>query len=199
MIPVPNPISEPSEFDRVCRQPGNQWLAAHPSTDSMSFPSYWTRFEADLETAFASRCGWWAMRIQCGTVDHYFCKNKPESRHLIYEWSNYRHAAPTLNSSKKELDDQVLDPFEVQPGWFEVLLPSLQLVRTALVPAHLQAKADFTLQRLKLDNGPKVRRNRQRYYQDYKDGKLTPAGLRDYAPLVAEVVAKWEASGHPLP
>src|SRR5208283_5268649 len=100
---------------------------------------------------------------------------------------------------KKDLDDQVLDPFEVQPGWFEVLLPSMQLVRTALVPAHLQAKADFTLQRLKLVSGPKVRRNRQRYYEDYKNQKLTPTGLRDYAPLVAEVVARWEAAGHLLP
>ena len=199
MIPVPNPIPEPAAFDRDCRQQGNQWLAAHPNDNARAFPSHWTRFESDLETAFACRCGWWAMRIQCGTVDHYFCKNKPANRHLVYEWNNYRHAAPTLNSSKKELDDQVLDPFEVQPGWFEVLLPSMQLVRTSLVPAHLQAKADFTLQRLKLDNGPKVRRNRQRYYEDYKNHKLTPAGLREYAPLIAEVVARWESSGHPLP
>jgi hypothetical protein len=199
VIPVPNPIPEPASFDRDCRRPGNQWLAAHPNADSKSCPSHWTRFEADLETAFVCRCGWWAMRIECGTVDHFFSKNKPANRRLVYEWSNYRSAAPTLNSSKKELDDQVLDPFEIQPGWFEVLLPSMQLVRTALVPAHLQAKADFTLRRLRLDNGPKVRRNRQRYYEDYKNHGLPPALLRDYAPLVAEAVARWEASGHPLP
>jgi hypothetical protein len=199
VIPVPNPIAEPLDFDRNCRLPGNDWLAANPTTKSKSFPAHWARFEADLETAFAFRCGWWAMRIQSGTVDHYFSKNGPANRHLVYEWSNYRHAAPTLNSSKQDLDDQVLDPFEVQPGWFEVLLPFMLLVRTALVPAHLQAKADFTLQRLKLDKGPKVRRNRRRYYGDYKNQKLTPHGLQDYAPLVAEAVARWEASGHPLP
>jgi hypothetical protein len=199
MIPVPKPISEPGTFDRDCRQPGNQWLAVNPTALTKNFPAFWTRFEAELETAFASRCGWWAMRIQAGTVDHYFCKNKPANRPLVYEWGNYRHAAPTLNSSKQELDDQVLDPFEVQTGWFEVLLPSMQLVRTALVPTQLQAKADFTLRRLKLVDGPKVRRIRQRYYEDYKQRKLTSAGLRDYAPLVAEVVAKWEAAGQPLP
>ena len=54
------------------------------------------------------------------------------------------------------------------------------------------------MERLKLDKGPKVRRNRQRYYEDYKNRKLTLAGLREYAPLVAEVVARWEANGQPL-
>ena len=36
------------------------------------------------------------MRIQSGTVDHYFSKNKPTNRHLVYEWGNcHRHAAPS--------------------------------------------------------------------------------------------------------
>ena len=201
MIPVPNPIPEPAGFDRDCRQPGNAWLAANPNAKPKSFPSHWLKFEAELETAFACRCGWWAMRIQSGTVDHFLGKNKAANRHLVYEWSNYRHAAPTLNNSKQELADQVLDPFEVQPGWFEVLLPSMQLARTATVPPHLQAKADFTIKRLKLIDGPKVRRNRQRWYEDHKLRGLHIILLQDYAPLVAAAVEKWQRDhpGTPLP
>ncbi len=198
MIPVPNPIPEPAGFDRLCRQPGNTWLAANPAKRK-SFPAHWIMFEAEIEAGFACRCGWWAMRIQSGTVDHFLSKNKAANRHLVYEWANYRHAAPTLNSSKKELDAQVLDPFEVQPGWFEVLLPSMQLIRTAAVPVHLQAKADFTLEKLKLVSGPKVRRNRFRYYEDFKKGKLTFPGLQDYAPLIADAVARLQANNQPLP
>lgn len=200
MIPVHRP-RKPWKFNRDCRLPGNTWLAANPNAKPKSFPSLWLKFEAELETAFACRCGWWAMRIQSGTVDHYLSKNKPANRHLVYEWTNYRHAAPTLNSSKKELDDQVLDPFDVQAGWFEVLLPSMQLIRTAAVPAHLQAKADFTIRRLKLIDGPKVRRNRQRWYEDHKLRGLPSNLLRDYAPLVALAVEKWQTDypGTPLP
>ncbi len=83
MIPVPNPIPEPANFDSECRQPGNAWLAANPNATAKTFPAHWTKFEADLESAFAYRCGWWAMRIQSGTVDHFFSKNKPANRDLV--------------------------------------------------------------------------------------------------------------------
>jgi hypothetical protein len=199
MIPVVNPIPEPPDFEVECRQKGNQWLADHPNAKSKSFPAHWTKFEAELEAGFHRRCGWWAMRIDSGTVDHYMSKERPASRHLVYEWSNYRHAAGTLNSSKKQVDDKVLDPFDVQAGWFEVLLPSMLLVRTNNVPQQLRDKADYTLTRLKLASGTKVRRNRKRWYEDYKANKITRDGLRDYAPLIAAAVERLEANHQPLP
>ena len=69
-----------------------------------------------------------------------------------------------------------------------------------LVPAALQAKADFTIKELRLVSGHKVRRNRRAWYEDYKNGRITDAGLAAYAPLVAEAVTKWKnAKGLPLP
>jgi hypothetical protein len=198
MIPVPRP-PRPPNFDRDCLTPGNQWLAAHPNARANSFPAHWTKFSGELEAGFGFRCGWWAMEIQSGTVDHYLSKNKAAHRHFVYEWDNYRHAAPTLNSSKKELDDQVLDPFEVQPGWFKVLLFSMELVRTEAVPENLRTKADFTIKRLHLDKGPKLRLLRKRYYEKYKSAKINLAALQEFAPLVAEAVVEWNATGRPLP
>lgn len=198
MIPIPNPITEPTDFDSDCRQKGNNWLTANP-TKTKGFPGYWTRFEAELEAGFHTRCGWWAMRIDSGTVDHFLSKAKPANRHLIYEWSNYRHAAGTVNSSKKNHDDAVLDPFEVEDDWFEVDLPSMQLICTSKIPVSKQNKANFTLEKLKLAKGVKVRRNRKRWYDDYKTGKLTMAGLEDIAPLIAKAVKRLESIGQRLP
>ena len=165
---------------------GNEWLRQNPV--SKDIPGYWREFQAELATGFNDRCGWWAMYIGDGAVEHFL--SQENYRHLAYEWSNYRYVAPTLNSSKKILDDAVLDPFEIQYGWFEVILPSMQLIQTALIPSRLNSKADFTLKRLQLVNGRKVRRLRERWYEDFKAKRLEMPGLEYYAPLVAEAVKK---------
>lgn len=201
MIPVANPIPEPPTFNAQCRAKGNAWLAKPKNAGkTKGFPSrYWTQFEPELGAGFHFRCGYWAMLIQSGTVDHFFSKAVPVNRHLVFEWSNYRYVEASVNSLKKNHDDAVLDPFQVGVGWFEVDLPSMQLVCTQRIPAHLRAKADFTLSELQLERGVKVRRNRKRWYDDYKSGKINMTGLEDYAPLVAEAVKKLEAGQQPLP
>ena len=196
MIPVHNPIRKPAPFDQRCGIPGSTWLVANPTSKKM--PAYWTRFQPELADGFFNRCGWWAMWIADGPVDHFLSRNN--HRHLAYCWDNYRYIAGTVNSSKKDLDDQVLDPFEIQDGWFEVLLPSMQLVPTPALPPSLAAKAAFTLKKLHLQNGAKVRRCRLKWYEAYKAGHLSMAGLEDFAPLVATAVEKWQtASLLPLP
>jgi len=194
MIPVPRP-RRPRNFNRDCLNPGNQWLAANPT--AKKFRAFWTKFQPELEKGFSSRCGWWAIFITDGVVDHYMSqKHHP---HLTYEWKNYRYSAGSVNSSKRILDDAVLDPFEVQAGWFEVILPSMQLLRTNQVPVHMQAKADFTIKKLHLVKGDKIRKLRKRIYENFKTGKCTMAGLQNDAPLIAEAVIKWQATGRPLP
>jgi hypothetical protein len=193
MIPVPRP-PEPDSFDARCRQPGNTWLANNPT--SQKFPAYWIPFQPDLGAAFAWRCGWWAMWVTDGEVDHYL--SKKNHRELAYEWRNYRFIAGTVNSSKLRHDNNVLDPYEVVQGWFEILLPSLELVITNNVPQNFRAKAEFTLTKLKLDRGEKIRRVRRKYYERYKqDGNLN--GLRHDAPLIADAVQKCLNNGRPLP
>jgi hypothetical protein len=201
MIPVANPIPEPADFDAECRQKGKTWLAAQrlagkrPKTSN--YPNYWATYENDLATAFQQRCGWWAMWIAEGAVEHFLSKkNRPD---LAYEWSNYRYIAGSVNGSKGTHDDKVLDPFEVQSGWFEVLLPSMQLVVTTLLPTHFSARAEFTLKQLKLRNGTKVVRSRKHWYDQFKKGMLDLDGLRTHAPLVADAVLKLQTANQPLP
>jgi len=95
-----------------------------------------------------------------------------------------------MNSSKKTADAEVLDPYEIQPGWFEILLPSLQMRVTDRVPEQYRERAQFTLQRLRLRDGERIIEWRQGWYEAYLSGDLTLAQLRQWAPLIAEAVER---------
>jgi hypothetical protein len=85
---------------------------------------------------------------------------------------------------------KVLDPYDVGVGWFEIILPSLQLRLTSQVPAAYKAKAEYTLNRLQLRDGERVIRWRWAWYELYLQGKLSIDGLRQVAPLIAAAVDK---------
>jgi hypothetical protein len=180
------PIPEPNEFDQKCRKKGNAWLAKNP--DKKRPRDYWSPFKADLANGFKNLCGYSAMYELNATVDHFLsCANH---RNLAYEWSNYRYATGRINSSKKNLDNQILDPFEVEDNWFEILLPSLQLELTDQVPLSHRSKAKFTIERLGLDRNPQVIAQRAAWFNLYQEGKITLEGLADTAPLIARAIAK---------
>lgn len=178
-------VKKPVGFDAKVKTPGDAWLKAN--TTAKRPKALWEPYTATLSQAYGNRCGYAAMLDPTGgSVDHYLSfKHHPA---LAYEWSNYRFASNTLNSSKRTADDTVLDPQEVKPGWFKILLPSLQLVVTDAVPRSHKAKAEFTLKRLKLRDGERIIRWRRSWYQMYLAGKLSLEGLRDVAPLIAEAV-----------
>ena len=181
MIPVPR-VKKPRDFDAKVKAPGDAWLANNPSAARP--PAHWATYTSQLSDGFANLCGYAAMHDPTGgTVDHFL--SFKHHRQLAYEWSNYRFASGPLNSSKRDADDAVLDPFEVGAGWFEVILPSLQLRVTDAVPDAYRAKAEFTLKRLKLRDGERVIRWRRSWYRMYTSGQLTLDGLRTVAPLLA--------------
>ena len=116
-----------------------------------------------------------------GTVDHF--RSYRTNPALAYEWANYRYASAWINSAKKAND--VLDPYEVGEGWFEVLLPSLQLVATDKVPPGYKALVERTMKFLPLSNDERVVKQRQSWYEIYREGRLSLGLLRDFAPLIA--------------
>jgi len=180
------PIPEPTEFDQQCRQRGNAWLADHP--DEKRPRDYWSPFKPDLAEGFNNLCGYSVMYDPNATVDHFLSVHN--YRHLSYEWSNYRYVANWINSSKQNLDDRLLDPFEVEDDWFEILLPSLQLVLTDKIPDNQRQKAEFTLQRLGLNYAERILRQREEWFRMYKQGEITLAGLARKAPLIARAIEK---------
>jgi hypothetical protein len=174
---------EPQEFDEKVRQPG---IASRIRSSPGRFTDHWKECKGELADAFRNLCAYSAMYEPVGTVDHYLSTNThPE---LTYEWSNYRYASAWINSSKQ--NDRVLDPFHVEDGWFEILLPSLQLVLTNSVPAEQQALAEYTLIRLHLRDDERVVRQRREWYRMYQDGELLLVNLEKKAPLIARAIRK---------
>lgn len=194
MIPVPNPIPEPPSFDRECRQKGRQWLTG--LTDLPDRPKdFWSPFRPDLRRGFGRRCGYYAMYLHDGQVDHSTSWKTSVTRgtpELAYEWDNFRFIDGALNSRKGTQDEQLLDPFEVQAGWFEIDLPTLFL-RAVGVPPERQDAAQRTLNRLELDQGPRALELRWEWYDQHQRG-LPFEQLQEFAPLVADAIQRWRTS-----
>ncbi|MBM7112640.1 hypothetical protein [Archangium primigenium] len=183
MIPVGR-VPEPPGFHDKVRQPGRQWLLRHPQAERPR--DLWSPFREKLAEGFGHRCGYTAMWELSGTVDHF--RSIKRDRSLAYEWSNYRYASQWINSSKRA--GEVLDPYDVGEGWFEVHLPSLQLLLTDKVPEVLRALVESTLRLLPLVHDERILRLRRAWYAQYQAGRLSLEGLRVVAPLIASAIER---------
>ncbi|HEX7837020.1 MAG TPA: hypothetical protein VF469_06125 [Kofleriaceae bacterium] len=100
--------------------------------------------------AYGQYCAYLAMRIERATesptVDHFVPKER--GWRLVYEWSNYRLSAGCVNGAKGAKD--VVDPFKVRPGWFELDLDTFYVRRGASAPSAEHARIDETLTILNL-------------------------------------------------
>ena len=200
---------QPKGFKKDVETRGRTWLAANPAAVSADYPDYWRtagnrKYVRALRVGFHERCGYTAHLIDHGTVDHLYSKENHPTR--TYQWSNYRYASSWINSAKKpQHDGRLLDPYEVRAGWFEVVLPSMQLVlNQAKIPARLLAKAQFTLDRLPIRDDERVVDYRASCYTQFKnspDQITARQWLHREAPLIAEAIERWQAAnpGQPLP
>jgi hypothetical protein len=180
-------IPKPAEFVTEAETPGEKWLLENPNASRPR--DLWSPFKHHLADGFRNLCAYSALYEPVGTVDHFVSFD--ENRARAYDWTNYRFASGWLNSSKKNLASaEILDPFEVQKGWFEILLPSLQLVVSNRIPAQLRVRAESVLERLHLRDDERVLRQRREWYRMYQEGELTLEGLEKKAPLIAEAIAK---------
>lgn len=86
----------------------------------------------------------------------------------------------------------LLDPFEVQEGWFEISLPSLQLVLTDAVPPEFRERAQNTLKKLPIRDDERIIRPRRKWLSLYEKS-VDIDMLREMAPLIAAAVEKKQA------
>ena len=133
------------------------------------------------------------MYIADGHVEHFvsWSECRQEDPALAYEWSNYRYILPRLNSRKRSLRD-LLDPYEVGPGWFRVELPSMLLSCTDEIPENMRARARRTIDELGLvgDVDQRIRKLRAGWLRRYRLNQLSLPGLKVLAPLVGEAVER---------
>lgn len=182
---------KPSTFETMVQNPGEEYLAKNLSARRL--PDFWKHCRNELAIAFNHLCAYSAMHTQFGTVDHFFSTSK--FPHLAYDWNNYRYADGSMNSRKGNVDQMILDPFEVEDNWFEIQIPSLQLLPTGKIPPEYIERARFTLERLRLKDDEHIIQIRQEWLNMYKNGLLPIEGLRKVAPLVADAVEREKKLG----
>lgn len=192
---------EPANFHERCRLRGQHWLAANarpPSSQSWRPRNFWKEFLPDLELAFHHRCAYLAMWIHSGSVDHFHSWAGHGGEAKAYEWSNFRYAATEMNSAKKpSWGGYLIDPFEVDDDWFEVLLPSCLLrIVESQVPPDLLPRVRFTVEKFGLDQREDIVALRREWLRMHESEGLSLEGLRRKAPLLARAVEARNRVGH---
>jgi len=188
------PSPEPDDFDTRCRQPGIRWLQENPGYERPR--NYWSQFERQLRNAFSGLCAYSVMHLMKGQVDHFvpIAQLKRLQRDTeAYEWTNFRYADGLINQKKRSRT--VLDPFLIEDDWFELLLPSMQLVLTNKVPDQHRALAQFTIDQLGLAHDEVVLSYRREFFDAWEQGEMDLETLDKFAPLIAAAIRRHPVYG----
>ncbi len=180
------PQPEPPDFDACVRQRGLEDLASPEG----ELRPHWRHCAGQLWKAYRGICAYSCLHIPRGTggisVDHMLPKSK--RRALAYEWSNYRLACTRMNARKNDLED-VLDPFEVQDGWFALDLSTLQVVPGEGLPEQVRLRVEETIDRLDL-NSDEFTLQRGAYFDDFRAGNTNLFFLKKYFPFLANELVR---------
>lgn len=208
MIQV-DPANEPESFDEKVRQPGHRALAelvgetglpprkgrrrkvvaqTREEIPADKFPPVWTNALPDLMKAYGRLCAYICIYIERvtggGSVDHMLPKSNAWQD--VYEWQNYRLACTLMNARKNRYLD-VLDPFEVEDGWFRLELVSYQVIPGEGLDPAIEARVLATIERLSL-NDHDCLKVREEYATAYFDGDIKLDYLRRRAPFLAREI-----------
>lgn len=165
------PVPEPAAYRTIAKR-GSPWL----------------KFTDDLAEGFAWRCGYAATIELQGEVEHYLSKKLHPDK--IFDWSNFRYVSGWVNQQKRTKDEKILDPYQVGDGWFEIQLPSLELVLTDRIPMAERNRAAFTIRSLKLDYGARILRERRHHFRAFLSGAMSLDLVRERMPLLADAIQK---------
>ena len=185
---------EPDTFDARVRQPGLRKLedlaeehhgGSKESIPSEKFPDYWRRSLDDLMAGYHRICAYLCLYISRGTgarsVDHMIAKSAAWDQ--AYEWTNYRLACSLMNS-RKGAATSVLDPFDVENGWFVLELVEFQVLPGDGLDDAVAEDVQATIRRLRL-NDDECRGAREEYAEDYWSGHVSLDYPGRHAPFVA--------------
>jgi hypothetical protein len=200
------PADKPAHFDQKVRIPGLRAIAElvgerpdpprpgpkrrkvaerREDIPAHAFPPLWREVLPDLATAYRHICAYVCLYIEPVTgavsVDHMMAKSRAWDR--VYEWENYRLACALMNS-RKEAMQTVLDPFEVEDGWFALELVGYQLVPDPGATGETRMQVERTILDLGL-NDAICRKAREEYAEDYLAGAIRLDYLERRAPLIA--------------
>lgn len=202
------PVDEPTDFDELVRQPGLKalpgfkarraaWeLKAPPRGRKPKLKRCWSECKDDLHREYGGVCAYCAFYIGAiegeATVDHFVASSTDLD--LAYEWSNYRLASMTINRLKLDFDD-VIDPFEVEDGWFEIDFILLEVVPGKQLQPQVSERVRATIERLELWTGD-YQSSLLKWWNEWNTGAVTGDFIERNAPfLYREAVRQNMAPG----
>jgi hypothetical protein len=134
-------------------------------------------------TLYQRVCAYSCFRIHPVTgscsVDHFAAKSRRWNR--VYEWNNYRLACSQLNARKKDFDD-VLDPIQIDDGWFQLELVGFQILPNPHLHPITRDEIQKTIDRLGLDD---FRQDRAEDAERYWSKDISFFILSNESPFVA--------------
>lgn len=200
------PADEPETFDKAIRQKGldaiRELVGEKPlvsrgtkrkkvadkreAIPPDNFPPFWRNALPDMLEAYQRRCAYLSLYIERATgnpsVDHFIPKSKAWNQ--VYEWSNYRLACNLMNARKKDVEG-VLDPFEIEEGWFALEFVAFQVIPGPESRGSIAKRVQNTIEILKL-NDEECCKVRQEYVDAYFDIAPIPLNyLERRAPFIA--------------
>lgn len=185
MIPV-TLVAELANFNDKVRLPGTAFLATTPNPSGRQWDSndFWRRALQDLIDAYNEICAYcssWTHR-QDSSIDHFVPRSVAPAR--AYEWDNFRLSRQRLNNRKGNYQD-VIDPFNLAPGWFKLDFPTFRLVPNPNLPAEDRGRVVATIDRLQFNNDNDYVNERVGAIRQYCLGKATFAQLVHLYPFIA--------------
>ena len=184
MIPVKKQ-PEPRNFYKKVQEKGEKILAQNPHPRGKQLKPYWKAILPELYQAYsgicAYTCHWIPDDTGSKTVEHF--KPKDLYPKLAYSWDNYRLVCGTLNGRKGNNED-VLDPFTLQDGWFIIHFPSLQVKPGDNLKKTEAESVVKTIKRLKLNDETCIR-GRRSWLEPYIMGIYDINYLEEKAPFLA--------------
>lgn len=176
---------EPAGFDAKVRQPGLAHLAkgGKPTDERANF---WTACLDDLYRLYGGVCAYYAIHFErvtgTASADHFAPKSKEPG--LAYEWSNYRLACLQANR-KKSADQDVLDPFEIEDGWFRLEPVTGRIYPSPELDPATRDAVQRTIDRDRLDlDSPECRAMRVKRFTEFVTGDVSSDFLQRNSPFI---------------
>ncbi len=174
-------------FDDLVRKPGKAFLATtpNPTYKQWKHHDYWRRVAPALRERYSGICAYRCYFIHEVTGDDTIEHFRPKTHNpiLAYEWTNYRYVCGKLNTWRRT-DENVLDPFDIEDGWFYIEFPSLLVKASSGLEGGLTARIRNTIIQLKLNEYDPCIRCRQRIIEDYCSGDISFDYLKRHAPFL---------------
>ena len=201
------PAPEPADFDEKVRQPGlraferlahREYGGNREAVPSSEFPDHWRKSLDDLLESYRRICAYLCLYIPRGTgarsVDHMVAKSTAWDQ--AYEWTNYRLACSLMNS-RKGTATTVLDPFDVEDGWFVLELVAFQVLPGDDLDSEVAGAVLATIDRLRL-NDDECRGAREEFADEYWSRNIPMDYLERHAPFVARELRRQDRLVAPI-